>query len=271
MKELWVPVSGAIAQQKQIEVIANNVANVNTNGFKKDDLTFKEHLTAVENNIDHINIPNKEWAPDDFYDHSGAEHSLVKVNGTYTNHTQGQLINTNAPLDFAIKGDGFFEILSPNGVRYTRKGSFGLSADGTLVNDNGYPVLSPALGAQQDDPVSRIIKLPLDQKIVINLQGEIFDSQEQAISKMSVVEFNDKSSLIKDGQLLYINRHPDNFKDSNNLKSNVYQGFVEASNVNPIEEMTKMIKANRTLETIQRVIKTYDNMAGKSNNEILKF
>jgi flagellar basal-body rod protein FlgF len=271
LKELWVPVSGAIAQQKQIEVIANNIANVNTNGFKKDDLSFKEHLTALEKNIDDINIPDKEWAPEDFYDHSGAENSFVKINGSYTNHTQGQMVNTNGPLDMAIKGDGFFEVLTPNGVRYTRGGSFGLSADGTLVTDNGHPVLSEKLDNTTDNPNSRIIKIPTDRKFVVNLQGEIVDNTEQVAGKLSIIEFNDKSALIKDGQLMYVNRQNENIKNYADGKSLVYQGFLESSNVNPIEEMTKMIKANRSLESIQRVIKTYDNMAGRSTNEILKF
>ena len=84
MKELWVPLSGALAQQKRVETIANNVANANTPAFKRDQAVFKEHLTAYEKGTD-IDLPNKEWAPEDFYRSYGAEKANVKVDGTYTN------------------------------------------------------------------------------------------------------------------------------------------------------------------------------------------
>ena len=93
MRELWVPLSGAIAQQKQVETIANNVANVNTPGFKRDQVVFKEYLAALEKGADQqgVDLPQKEWKPEDFYRSYNSEDSFVKVDGSFTNHEQGQL------------------------------------------------------------------------------------------------------------------------------------------------------------------------------------
>ncbi len=268
MKELWVPLSGAIAQQAQIDTLANNVANANTPGFKEDSLIFKEHLTALEKGHDQIDLPeNKEFAPEDFYHSYGAENSFVKIDGTYTNFTQGTLAPTNGPLDVAIKGNGFFSVLAPNGVRYTRKGSFSLAKDGTLVTDQGFPVL--AKGDSSLNPKNNLIKFSsLDGPIKINHQGEIFMGNVKT-GDLGVVEFKDPKALLKEGSSLYINRTQENISTQSN--SVVHQGFQEESNVNVINEMTKLIKANRNFESIQRAIKTYDNMASKANNELLRF
>jgi flagellar basal-body rod protein FlgF len=124
VKGIWVPISGQIAQQQKVDAIANNIANANTTGFKKDDLIFKEYLTALDNPQDDIDIPRKEFSPEDFYRTQGAENAKVSVAGQYTDFTQGQLVETRNPLDLGIKGTGFFEVLTPNGVRYTRNGIF---------------------------------------------------------------------------------------------------------------------------------------------------
>ena len=94
LKNLWVPVSAAIAQQRKVDSIANNVANINTPGFKKDELIFKEYLVALDKGVEDINMPRKEWSPKDFYHTQGAQNSFVKVDGSYTIHKQGQLTPT---------------------------------------------------------------------------------------------------------------------------------------------------------------------------------
>ena len=94
MRELWVPLSGAIAQQRQVETIANNVANANTPGFKKEQVVFKEYLAALEKPDAQIDLPQKEWKPEDFYRSYNSEDAFVKVDGTYTLHEQGQLAPT---------------------------------------------------------------------------------------------------------------------------------------------------------------------------------
>lgn len=286
MKDLWVSVSGALAAQKNVETIANNVANANTPGFKRDQLAFKEHLTALTKGVDDADLPAKEWSPDDFYRSYGAEDAYVKVDGSYTIHEQGQLSPTNNPLDLALQGKGFFEVLTPNGVRYTRKGNFSIGKDGSLVTDQGYPVLSkinwqdvktiPAIAGENRGPASvipsteeRKITVGQGGKVNISLEGEVYIAGNK-IADLSVVEFKDQHALKKEGNAFFINADSENIEKTNS-KTAIHQGFVEESNVNAVSEMSNLIKANRHFESIQRAIKAYDSITGRSVNEIGKF
>lgn len=280
MKNIWVPLSGQIAQQRKVETIANNIANANTAGFKKDRLVFKEHLTALTKGMDDIDIPSKEFSPDDFYHTQGAENTFVKVDGSYTDFEQGALQPTKNPLDFALFGKGFFEVLTPNGIRYTRKGNFTVSKDGELVTDRGFKLLAAAQASDsqggdeaastsQLDPKSRTIKVPPGTKISVSKEGEIFTNQG-VVGQMSVVEFSDLHALRKEGNALFINNASKNVVREE-VKTTVNQGFVEGSNVNAIREMSELIKAHRHFENIQKAINTYDSISGKAANDISKF
>ncbi len=277
MRELWVPLSGAIAQQKNVETIANNVANANTPGFKKDQVVFKEYLAALERPNQDVDLPKKEWKPEDFYRSYNAEDSFVKVDGSYTLHEQGQLSPTGNSFDNALNGPGFFEVLTPNGIRYSRKGSFSISNDGKLVTDQGYHVLSkdapPIAGTDgvmtlATTPESRVINVG-NSKFSISLEGEVF-SGDNKVANLALTEFNDIHALKKEGNSLFINQDQTNVKIGD-LKTSVHQGFIEQSNVNAVAEMSNLINANRNFETIQRAIKTYDNISSKAVNEISKF
>ena len=277
MRELWVPLSGAIAQQRNVETIANNVANANTPGFKKEQVVFKEYLTALEKGEGQAELPQKEWKPEDFYRSNNAEDAFVKVDGTYTLHEQGQLSPTGNAFDNALNGPGFFEVLTPNGVRYTRRGNFSINNEGKLVTDQGYLVLSksppPTAGADgkitlTTPPESRAITVGKN-KLSISLDGAVFSGNNK-VADLALSEFNDVHALKKEGNSLFINPDQQNLKVSE-LKTSVNQGFIEQSNVNAVSEMSSLINANRNFETIQRVIKTYDTMSGKAVNEISKF
>jgi len=268
LKNIWVPLSGAIAQQRNVETIANNVANANTPGFKRDQLVFKEYLTAVEKTLENIDLPRKEWAPEDFYRSYGAEHGMVKVEGSYTIHEQGPLTPTGNPLDLGINGNGFFEVLTPNGVRFTRKGIFTINNNRELVTSEGHKVLSKNNPETPTPPSERTINI-IGNKISVGQSGQIYN-QERKIADLSVVEFKDPHSLRKEGTSLFIN------KDLKNImpdltKTSVHQGFVEGSNVNAISEMSALIKAHRHFDSIQNALKTYDQISGKAVNEISRF
>jgi flagellar basal-body rod protein FlgG len=277
LRELWVPLSGAIAQQRNVETIANNVANANTPGYKKDQVIFKEYLAALDKKDAEIQLPQKEWKPEDFYRSYNAEDAFVKVDGTYTNQEQGQLTPTGNAFDNALNGPGFYEVLSPNGVRYTRRGNFTISNEGKLVTEQGFLVLSKSPPAVADasgkitlttPPETRAITVG-SGKLGISLDGQVY-SGDNKIAELSLVEFNDPNALKKEGNSLYINADQQNIKVGD-LKTSTHQGFIEQSNVNAVSEMSSLINANRNFETIQRVIKTYDTMSGKAVNEISKF
>ncbi len=279
MKNIWVPLSGQIAQQRKVETIANNVANANTPGFKKDQLVFEEHLTALTKGSDDIHIPRNEFSPDDFYHTQGGENAYVAVAGSYTSHEQGQLVPSNNPLDVALNGPGFIEVLTPQGVRYTRTGSFSLSKDGELVTNQGFKVLTPVEMTAEElrgpasqsvpTPAERILRLPHNQAVSINLQGEVM-TRQGAVGKISVVEFADVQALKKEGNALFINPDEANARRVG-LSTTTNQGFVENSNVNAVEEMSELIKAHRHFESIQKAINAYDSISGKAANDLAKF
>lgn len=257
------------------------MANANTVGFKKDQLVFKEHLTALTQGVEDIHIPRKEFSPDDFYHTQGAENAMVAIDGSFTIFEQGTLTPTGNPLDVALQGDGFLEVLTPTGVRFTRKGNLSINKDSELVTDQGFRVLSPANvpdGAQARDlasvadfpnPQERVVRIPTNAKITINNEGEIL-TRDGAVGRLSVVEFKDKHALRKEGNSLYITPDETNVVRTG-VKTTVNQGFLEGSNVNAIEEMSELIKAHRHFESIQKAINAYDQISGKAANEIGKF
>lgn len=280
MKNIWVPLSGQLAQQRKVETIANNVANANTVGFKKDQLVFKEHLAAFNPDNNDIDIPRKEFSPADFYHTQGVENAMVAVDGSFTIHEQGQFIPTSNPLDIALKGDGMLEVLTPTGVRFTRKGNLSMNREGELVNDQGFKVLKALEVSQENlrDPASvgsfpkaedRVMKVPTNAKITFSLEGEVL-SNAGSLGKLSVVEFADKHALRKEGNSLFITPDEANIVRTD-IKTTVNQGFLEGSNVNAIEEMSELIKAHRHFESIQKAINAYDQISGKAANDIGKF
>ncbi len=270
MKNIWVPLSGQIAQQQKVETIANNIANANTAGFKKDRLAFKEHLTSLSKTPTDLDMPQGDWKPDDFYRTQGAENAYVKVDGSFTDFEQGTLTPTNNPFDLALNGKGFIEVLTPNGVRFTRGGSFSLNANGELVNNRGDKVLAKLDESNQSESIEdRVVKLPLDSKVSISREGDIYNKNAK-ISTLSVVEFKDLGAIKKEGSSLFINNASENLERSK-VATSVNQGFMEGSNVNAVKEMSELINAHRHFDNIQKAINTYDSISSKIVNDIAKF
>jgi flagellar basal-body rod protein FlgG len=294
---LWTSVSGAAAQAQNVDIISNNLANTDTPAFKKDAAEFKEYLSVKEREHGAQDIPRGPIKDKEFYPLDGRDQSFVVMDGTFTNFKQGNLRVTNSPLDVAMDGPGFLEVSTPNGVRYTRQGSLKLAMDGRLVTNEGYPVLSSqpgGLAAQatllaqqqqqqnggaQNRAPAGAVNQTVDAARFINLRdragnlsithsGEIY-SGDQLIAKLSVVEFQDNNKLRKIGGSLYEAGDTANIS-ANPAKTVVRQGVLETSNVNPIEEMTNLIKANRMFEADLKAMKTYGEMMGREANDIGK-
>lgn len=254
-KGVYTALSGAIAQSQKLDTIANNLANVNTPAFKKDQQVFKEYLTAYEKPSEVIEIPRVPAAIETFYDQQAGDRGYVDGSGTYTDHSQGTLKPTGNKLDLALEGQGLYEVLTPQGVRFSRAGNFAVDSEGRLVTKTGYPVLK---AGDQGEPQSRIIKIT-NPNVSVSSNGEIF-SENENLGTLSVINIAQKEALLKQGNGLYsvkenytVDRLPaSDFK--------VHQGFVENSNVNVIQEMTDMISATRVFDSTQRAIKSYDQM-----------
>ncbi len=265
-KGIFTAVSGAIAQSAKLDTIANNLANVNTPGFKRDSQLFREYLTSYEKEPGVITVPRVPASIESFYDMQGGDKSYVDLNGTHTDFSQGGLRQTGNKLDAAIEGTGFFEVLTPEGPRLTRAGSFNVDGEGRLVTKQGYPVLKD--GGLGQPPQGREIKLQ-SANVVISPSGEVFDAG-QSVGRLSVLNVGNKDAVQKTGQNLFAFR--DNLEPQLSVAQDakIHQGFVETSNVNVVREMTDMIAATRTFESTQKAIQAYDQMNGKVVNEVPK-
>jgi len=263
-KGIFTALSGAMAQSQRLDTIANNIANANTTSFKKDQQTFSEYVTALERPPDVIQVPRVPASIESFYDMQGGDKGYVDSSGTFTNFQQGQLRPTGSTLDMALEGRGFFEVLTPQGVRYTRNGQFKVDGNGNLVTKEGHPVLRD--GAQ--DPAQRKITVE-GRNLTVSKNGDIYDNGNLA-GRLSVVEFADMDALQKSGNSGYALKA--NYAETPlpAAETQVQQGFVELSNVNIVDEMTDMISASRAFETAQRAMKAFDELDEKLMNNVPK-
>ncbi len=270
-KPLWPAVSGAMARDQQIEVISNNLANVNTNGFKRDDVTFKEYLSKNEKMIaEGEEIPRSPIKDKDLYPLDGRDQSFVVVNGTQTKFATGGFKITDNPLDIALNGPGFFEISTPSGIRYTKAGSFKISAEGKLVTSEGYPVLSKGEEGEVADPAGREITIgDLPGAFHVNEQGDVYMGDEK-VAQFSIVEFGDLNQMRKVGSSNFENKNALKNPPQIAEKTQAKQGVVEASNVNPVQEISNLIRANRMFEQDLKAMKTVNEMLSKEVNDIGK-
>ena len=272
---MWTAAAGAAAQAQNLDVISNNLANADTNAFKKDLPTFKEFLASAEHGNDVKDIPRGPIKDKELYPLQGRDQAFVVMDGTHASHRQGAIRVTHGALDVAMDGPGFLEVSTPSGTRYTRDGALRLATDGRLVTREGFPVLSQdsagitgVFGAVGAGPAARYINLKdAASPLTINDRGEIFAGDE-LVSKLSLVEFKSLNGLKKvGGQLFEATQSSVGDVARDTL---VRQGALEASNVNPIEEMTNMIKANRLFEHDLKALRTYGELMAKEVNEVGK-
>jgi flagellar basal-body rod protein FlgG len=265
-KGMFTAVSGAVAQSAKLDTIANNLANVNTPGFKRDSQLFREYLTSYEKEPGTITVPRVPASIESFYDMQGGDKSYVDLNGTSTDFTQGGIRQTGNTLDFAIDGNGFFEVATPEGVKLTRNGSFSIDSNGRLVTKQGFPVLRE--GQPGSDPAAREIRVT-SANVSVSAEGEIFENGQSA-GRLSMVNVANKDALSKVGQSLFGFRPTIDPGLSLATDSKCQQGMLEGSNVNIVREMTDMIGATRVFESTQKAIQAYDQMAHKAVNEVPK-
>jgi flagellar basal-body rod protein FlgG len=235
--------SGTMSQEMRLEILSNNMANANTVGFKEDRVfRIPETPASVWNNL----------SADQTKDVPINNISSLPV-GTFTNFEQGHLKETGNALDMALEGEGFFSVQTSQGMQYTRKGSFALSSNGTLVTQEGYPVLGKGGGQ---------IKIS-GQQVVVGPSGAIVvDGVE--VGALNIVEFANKTGLLKTGDSLYSPQDP---KDTGApaKKTVVQQRFIEGSNVDPVKMMTEMINVMRGYESYQKVLQSMNEVDTKTN------
>lgn len=256
IRGLYISASSAVSEGKRIDTISNNIANANTSGFKKDmyiTQSFPEILTMKVGgeslSIGGVRMP----AP---FNYIGTMSAGVHTSVVATDFTQGHHDPTGNPLDVAISGKGFLAVEANSGERYTRDGSFVIDAEGYLVNKDGYKVLGE----------KGYIKIS-GEDIKINEKGEI-TSDGVLIDRLKLVDFQDYSALMKEGDNLYTIISQEWADNDKAFEGTVRQAFIEGSNVNSVREMVDMIAMLRTYEANQRLIKAHDELLGKAVNEV---
>jgi len=266
MRALWTAGSGMKAQQFNVDVISNNLANVNTTGYKKERVEFKDLLYET---MGRAYVLDGSGKPVNLQVGHG-----TAVSATVRNFDSGNVDKTDSTLDFAIEGEGFFTVLGPKGsVQYTKDGSFKISVteDGLrkLTTSDGYAVL--------DDSEQEIVfDSEVDiSKFVVSTQGlmSYIDKEGATVSldqTIGVVNFPNKYALEAIGRNLFSKNsatgEPIQANEDTAGKSLINQGFLEASNVQVVDEMVKLIIAQRAYEINSKAIQSSDDMLQIANN-----
>ena len=260
MEALWVAKTGLEAQQTRMAVVAQNLANVNTTGFKRGRAIFEDLL--YQNVVQPGGLTSQQSeAPTGLNLGTG-----VRVVATDKQFTQGNVINTNNPFDLAIQGRGFFEIQLPDGGRgYTRDGTFQLDADGQLVTSSGY-TLQPSITIPTG---SQSATVGVDGVVSVVLAGQADPIQ---VGTLQLADFVNPAGLQARGENLYIETvasgPPQPGSPGLNGLGTLIQGALETSNVNVVAELVSMIETQRAYEMSSRAITTSDEMLQRVTNSL---
>ncbi len=235
----YLALSHQSALRRQMETVANNLANANTTGFRGERLLFAQYLT------------NKAGNPGIGGD--GAQKlAFVEGIGTYRDIRPGQAIKTEAPLDLMINGSAYFVVDTPVGQRFTRDGNFRIDANGTIVNAEGFALM---------DPNNQPLRLNANEtNIDVTKQGEIYAGGNR-VGRIQLVSFPDEQALTRLGGGLYASKVDAVPADP---KAEIHQGMLEGSNVVSINELTQMLDIVRRYESAQRILDTEHERASKA-------
>ncbi len=250
LRGLYTAYTGMLAQQQKMDTISNNLANVNTIGFKKDAAVFEAFEDVYKIKINDPEAIGQKSI--------GKGNLGVKVGEIYTDFTQGTFQQTDSPIDLALEGSGMFVIGVPNGdgelsYKYTRDGSFNMDSQGRLVTQEGFFLIG------ENGPITLA-----NTNVRISEEGNIFSGAELA-DKVRIVDFENLNQLKKVGSNFY---EASDTAGEKAFGGKVIQGFLESSNVSSMDEMIHMINVMRTYESNQKIITTYDTTLDKAVNEV---
>jgi len=252
MQNGYYSVTGAMVTQfNKLDLISNNLANLNTTAFKKDDVVVGDFKRIFQNYQDEMPIKDNTKEASKFI--NGSISRVPQIVEQYTKYDQGGVKNTGNPLDFSLKReDSFFMVETPNGIRLTQNGAFTINDAGLLTTKEGYPVL-PSTYFQ----TKQYVTIPEDGELRVNKNGSVYNGDDQ-LGQLMIVQSDDVKSLLKEGDSLYKFKSPDELTELDNGDL-VAQGFLETSNVNPVSEMVNLIESNRLVEMYQKVMKAQMN------------
>ncbi len=259
IRAMFSAATGMIAQQTNIDTIANNLANVSTTGFKKSRVNFQDLLYETIKPAGTTTTAGTTTPEGIQIGHGVRPSSVAKL------FTSGTMIQTGNPLDIAVEGDGYFQIDLPDGTSaYTRDGSFRRNADGIVMSIDGY-ALNPGITLPQD---AQAISIGSDGIVSVQIPGQ---TAPQQVGQVQVVRFaNDAGLDARLGVNLLLESEasgaPEQGTPGDNGYGRLSQGFLENSNVQVVEEIINMIVAQRAYEANSKVIQTSDEMLQVANN-----
>ncbi len=258
IKAMRTAASGMAAQQMNVDNIANNLANVNTTGFKESRVEFQDVLYQNYRRAGSASAIGTELPT------GLAVGYGTRVSATVRHYSEGNLMSTGNPLDLAISGDGFFQVQYPDGTTaYTRDGAFKLSADGRIVTSDGFYLL-PEITVPEN---ATSISIGSDGVVEVMISGQEEPSQ---IGQLELARFINPAGLMAIGRNLLVptgaSGDPITDIPTQNGLGQIDQGYLEMSNVKVVDEMVNMIVAQRSYEINSKAIQTADDMAGIANN-----
>ncbi len=259
MKALSIAATGMLAQQMNVEVISNNLANMNTTGFKRQRVEFQDLLYQNLERVGAASSDTGTVVP------SGIQIGVgVKAGSVYRITEQGNLINTGNQFDFAINGEGYFRIQTPDGdFAYTRAGAFQLSPTGELVTPDGYVVM-PGINIP---PEAIDVSVNPQGEVQVKLSGQI---EPVVVGRLEITTFPNPAGLEAIGDNLLVETPASGVANTGVPGTPGYgtivHGFLETSNVNPVSEITSLIAAQRAYEMNSKVISTADEMLSVTSN-----
>lgn len=258
---LWISKTGLDAQQRDISVTSNNLANASTIGFKKDRAVFEDLL------YQNINQPGGQSTADTELPSGLMLGAGSKVVATQKNFTQGNMQTTDNSLDIMINGPGFFEILMPDGsTAYTRNGQFTLNNEGDIVTPGAGHPLQPGINIPDD---AQSVTIAQDGEVSIKLAGE---AQNQVVGQINVANFINPAGLEPRGENLYVETAASGQPQVNvpglDGTGSLVQGSLETSNVNVTEELVNLIESQRVYEMNSKVISSVDQMLGFATQQL---
>jgi flagellar basal-body rod protein FlgF len=243
---IYTALTGAIAQQQTLDVIANNVANVNTAGYRADRAAFSEFLAGAQKGIPVLSSTGKLPPRVDHF---------VQIDAVTRDQEDGVLKLTGNPLDMALSGDGYFVVNTPGGERLTRAGNFMLRANNVLTTADGHEVMGEN---------GRPISLPSAKNIHVSNDG-VIEADGQFAGKLKLLRAEDPKALEKESAVLY---KPIDGAQLDAAKVTVTQGHIEASNVNAVAGLNDLITVNRSFDALQKVIDTFQKIDERTARDL---
>ena len=254
IKGLYTASAGMMMQMARQDALANNLANVNTGGYKRQTAISKEFPEMIISRLGEAKYNRQGQLEPVLPKVIGSVGTGAGIDAVYTDYTEGRIRSTEQPTDFALTQEGFFVVNTPNGARYTRNGEFKLNSESYLSTNQGYLVLDT-----DNQPIQ------IEGEFSMDKQGRISVNNEE-IAQLQVVNFPNPNLLERVGDNLY------NATEAATRIENphILRGYIEDSNVNAVQEMVTLISCTRAYESLQKMVQAEDELTGVAIDDVMR-